>query len=203
MNKLGSFCLAVVCTAICSQTCRANAIISLGSQVSGIFDYDLVVTTQAIAIQNNQEITLTGLSGVTGAGVSSNLVSSCSGLTVSMFTSTSVTVNNGGGQCFFLGTYGTLEVDSSVTTAGAVNYSIQTPGGFNIGTVQGPVSTPEPGTGGLLLVSAVILCVLSRTKLEYRRRWRCSKSGGRKGTRKRSHLHAIPGEGLPECMLVS
>jgi len=160
VNRLFGLCVAAVFAAVCSQPCWGDAIITLESHTGGTYDYDLAVTTQAIAIQNGQDIVLSGLAGVTSAAVSSSLASACAGLTVSSVASESVTLANEGGQCFFLGSYGTLELVSSVTTDGVVDFSIQTPGGFITGTTDGPVSSvPEPATWELLLACVSALCI--------------------------------------------
>ena len=166
MKKLRGVCIAAVFSAVCSQPCWGGAIISLELQTGGTYDYELLVTTQAIAVQPDQDIVLSGLSGVTNAAVSLSLASgasagpTCTGLTLSTVTSTSVTLVNDGGQCFYLGTYGTLEVDSSMTTAGVVDFSIQTPGGFITGTTSGPVSSvPEPAAWAMSLAGVAALGV--------------------------------------------
>jgi len=167
MGKLGAFCIAVIA---CAMPCLGQGIVppyfALESNSGGVYDYSLVGPLSldppvggAAAIENGQIMTLTGLSGVTGAELSGALENTLcnggsSGLSLSGFTSNSVTlVYSASSQCFYGpgGTYGNLEIDSSVTTLGTVNYAIENPpGGFYTGTAQGPV-TPEPAAGVLLL----------------------------------------------------
>jgi hypothetical protein len=143
--------------------------IVLNSQSGGVYDYELVTGAGYNLPANPTGITLTGLSGVTGASVTGALAGpgdngGCQ-LQVSGFTSGSVTVAQNGQNCAFSGgeTLGFLVVDSSVITDGTVNYAVG--GGQGTGTVQGPVAavttTPEPsslillGTGLLGFVGAV------------------------------------------------
>jgi hypothetical protein len=167
---LGLIAFAAIFSALCSEPCWADSVISLDleSQSGDTYDYSLVESgSSPIEVNAGQQIILSGLSGVTGAEVSGTLASFCPGLTVSfpVITSTSVTVVNGGGGCFFGPnvTDGTLAVDSTVTTAGTVNFEIDTPGGAVDGTTQGPVSSsPEPSAVQLLGLGALTFAALRR-----------------------------------------
>jgi hypothetical protein len=140
------------------------ASITLASSGGGVYDYDLTVNSgEAVYFLQGQTITLSGLSGVTGASVSNVLgisftVSSVSSTSVE-FAQTLAPSSGFGGP----GTYGTLVVDSTAPT-GTVDYSIDystmtTPGGGLIpatisGTVDGPVAAavPEPATWAMALL---------------------------------------------------
>ena len=151
--------------------------LSLLSSGSGLYTYGLDVTSYSLSFGMGQTLTLSGLSGVTGASVSGILASS--GWTVESFTSSSVTfVQSEFGLAGFqsgsqgVATFGAFTVDSSVLTLGTVEYSGQgytsssptanlTPADLS-GTVQGPVSTPEPSSlflliGGLATLGLVAL----------------------------------------------
>ncbi len=144
----------------------------LESNSGGVYDYSLVGPLSldppeggATAIENGQTMTLSGLSGITGAELSGALENTLcsggsSGLSLSGFTSDSVTLDySASSQCFYGpgGTYGDLEIDSSVMTLGTVNYEIENPpGDFYTGTAEGPVS-PEPAAGVLLLTGIAAL----------------------------------------------
>ena len=137
----------------------------------GIYDYGVtLLLNENVAFAPNDTITLSGLSGVTGASVFSNL-GPC--FTVSSFTPTSV-VYAQTGQPLPCGigaelvgpppTTGTLRVESSVLTLGTVDFSMQTSsalggtGGTITGTTQGPVApsaAPEPSS--LVLLGSALL----------------------------------------------
>src|SRR5215469_13920811 len=116
--------------------------ITLESSSGGVYDYGITVDAQSqLLFSPNDTITLSGLSGVTGASTSGNLGAFFSG----SFTPTSATfvdccsvdLNNSGTGNNTPFTFGTLVVDSSVLTLGTVNYSAETSGGTLTGTVQG------------------------------------------------------------------
>jgi hypothetical protein len=115
---------------------------TLTSSSSGIYDYGLVVDASGVTFDQHQTITLSGLSGVTGASVSGDL--SFAGFSVSSFTSDSVVFAQGVfGSSGFAGpsTFGTFVIDSSVLTTGTVAYSMETDSGTLSGTVDGPVAS--------------------------------------------------------------
>lgn len=134
-------------------------VMELTSHGSGMFTY--AVSDPTAASFRLTSLSLTGLSGVTGATIVPSSVSAlgqCAGAgfcTVS-FTSSSVTITSSppvGFSGFF--TIGSFVVDSLVPL-GTVHYGIQTTdiGNFS-GTVGGPSTVPEP-TSLLLLGSGVL-----------------------------------------------
>ena len=143
----------------------------LESSNNGVYDYSLAGPLNSAAnILTGQTMVLDGLSGVTGASVTGALENTfCGdfGLSLSGFTATSVTLVDSGSSCFYGpgGTSANLEIDSSVTTLGTVNFTIQHPGGSFTGTVQGPVeSAPEPTSSFLVIIGLVALCMHRRLR---------------------------------------
>jgi hypothetical protein len=137
----------------------------LESQNGGVYDYEFEVeggsTGDEIGFDPGQELTLTGLSGVTDVSLQSQFA----GCFSSAFTGSSVTLTaEDPVACFFIAgssttDSGTLVVDSSVDTAGLVNFDAQgeddfTEQALGTGTVGGPVAavaaTPEPSSWLLL-----------------------------------------------------
>jgi hypothetical protein len=137
-----------------------------------VYNYGLTLAPgETVAIGSNDTITLSGLSGVTGASVSDFPLSVC--FTVKSFTpSSAVYAQTIGGTCFFaegaVGPQpGTLVVDSSVLTLGTVDFSMQTSNeGTVSGTTQGPVAAaiPEPASLVLLGTALLELAGLARRK---------------------------------------
>jgi hypothetical protein len=134
------------------------SMITLTSSGSGVFDYGLTLGAgETVSFIPGQTITLSGLSGVTGASVNSELSFS---FTETSFTPTSVvftssaefSFSNVGASSPF--TFGTLVVDSSVLTLGTVDFSMET---NNEGTVQGPVSAAVPEPASLTLFGTALL----------------------------------------------
>jgi len=165
LRKLLPLCAAAVFAAASAGTvlCQSPPSFVLESSSNGVYDYDLLAP-EPLAIETGQTMSLTGLSGITSVELTGALANTAcngtSGLTLEGFTSTSVTLEDTGGQCFYGpgGPYSNLEIDSSVTTLGTVNFAIENPpGNFFTGTAQGPVA-PEPGTGVLLIAAAALLC---------------------------------------------
>jgi hypothetical protein len=142
----------------------------LESQSGGTYDYDLVASQEVDFISGGAGTTvieLTGLSGVTGATVSGALATgSISCDLVASYTATTVTVSDeeaDPGSCLFYsaGSYGTLQVTSTATTDGTVDFAINDSFATDTdGTVSGPVgaavgATPEPSS--LLLLGSGLL----------------------------------------------
>jgi PEP-CTERM motif len=135
----------------------------LESENNGVFQYGI---DSAVNILAGQGVTLTGLSGVTGASVV-GAISQC--MLPSSFSSTSATFVVGYGfyNCAtngpFLPDQGFV-VDSSVQTTGLVDWALQLSSGQILtGTVEGPVGTvPEPSTLLLLAAALPIFAVLRR-----------------------------------------
>jgi hypothetical protein len=142
-----------------SEACLAAPIASLTltSSRGGVYDYGLTVdANEAVEFNQNQTITLSGLSGVTGASVSGELggeLGSPGTFAVQSVNATSAVfkaelfgVSFGGPA-----TIGTLVVDSAVLTTGTVDFSLETSDGPITGTTQGPVAAvSEPGSTLLL-----------------------------------------------------
>jgi hypothetical protein len=96
-----------------SQSCLANSI-TLTSSSNGVYDYGLTVTNLLDVFDKGQTISLSGLSGVTGASVAGVLAAD--GFKVSSFTSTSVVYAETLPVALLPGpfTWGSLVVDSLV-----------------------------------------------------------------------------------------
>lgn len=166
MRKSVSMILGLALLLTASQLCSA-ATIALTSSSNGVYDYGLNTTSSGIIFSKGQTITLSGLSGVTGALVSGTL--SLADFTVQSFSSTSVVFAETAREADFGGpaTFGTLVVDSSVQTTGIVDYSVVTANeGTLAGTTQGPVPAPEPGS--MLLLGVVLLAFTALAALRKR-----------------------------------
>jgi len=138
--------------------------LTLISSGGGVYEYAVAIPAGGtVTFDGGQTITLTGLSGVTGASIESPLSLA---LVVQSFTSTSVTfvepldanssIQNLTGATVY---DGTLIVDST-SPSGTVDYTMQTSSGSISGTVGGPVATPEPGSFSMLLTSVLGLGAL-------------------------------------------
>jgi hypothetical protein len=142
-----------------ANTCSA-AVITLTSSGGGVYDYGIALSGgEIVTFDTGQAITLSGLSGVTGASVTDTLAL-FGEFKVSSFTPTSVVLTHTLSSPATIGpfsgpvTFGTLVVDSSVLTTGAVDYSIETSSGTFTGTVDGPATTavPEASIWAMMLV---------------------------------------------------
>jgi hypothetical protein len=146
------------------KTVRADGIVLISSG-GGVYDYGVEVTGTFLAFFQNQTVTISGLSGVTGASVDTFLAES--GFTVESFTSSSVTFIQSvfGAANLFTGTSGDFIVDSTVLTLGTVNWSAQTVGVTLNGTVEGPVasvSASEPSSVALLLLGIGLMFAMRK-----------------------------------------
>jgi hypothetical protein len=145
---------------------RAAPTITLASSGGGVYEYDIDAPAGAF-FSLDQTITLSGLSGVTGASVSDSLTD----FSVSSINSTSVTFEQTGaanGVAFGSGNWGTLVVDSPVLTTGTVDYSMMVVGAPNgiSGMVEGPVgaAVPEPATWAMALLGFAGLSFAARRR---------------------------------------
>ncbi len=118
----------------------------LASHQGGVYNYNYVTSGSDFPNAIGTMFVLSGLSGVSSASLSGPLFGSgCGVFLFASATSTSVTVSNRfDDACVFSpGTYGTLQVNSTVTTPGTVNWTIENnfgADGNTTGTTQGPVS---------------------------------------------------------------
>jgi hypothetical protein len=142
-----------------SEACLAAPVASLTltSSGGGVYDYGLTVgANEALTFNPNQTITLSGLSGVTGASASGDLgpgafaVPSVNATTVVLLRPGPFGITFDNTPFPSPNTFGTLTVDSSVLTTGTVDFSIETSDGTVMGTTQGPVAVSEPGSTLLL-----------------------------------------------------
>jgi hypothetical protein len=140
------------------------ASITLESINSGVFQYQLTLAPdETVIFDQNQQITLTGLSGVTAISPTNVGFTSC-GFTDSTACFAEVFMNeilensssDPSSSDFFT-------ITSTSPLVGPVDYNAQAEDPFS-GQVDGPIAAPEPGSGlltavgllGLLLLAALL-----------------------------------------------
>jgi hypothetical protein len=167
--------MSVASLLLCAVTAQA-ASITLVSQAGGTYSYGLTIDPgETFTMETAATMGLTGLSEVTGAIATDAL----SLFFTAGFNATQVALIN---KSLFTisqpGTLGTLEVTSTATTTGNVNFHITASGTVFTGTVLGPVAAPttvvpEPST--VLLFAAGLGVILAwRARIAQRgfERWR-------------------------------
>jgi hypothetical protein len=137
------------------------------SQSGGRYDYAIqLAPNHGLVFTVNDQIILTGLSGVTGASVLAGL-DFC--FSTAITTAVSATIVSSSPCPVFdpvpTGvTIGAVRVVSTVFTTASINYQIQTGNeGTLSGTVAGPVAVVEPGAGVLAAVGLLTVLALRRT----------------------------------------
>jgi hypothetical protein len=139
-------CAALVAgLGVVTTTGAALAItLELTSSSGGVYDY-ASNSPSGFIIGGGQSISLTGLSGVTGASVYFGISPE---FAVSITPNSVVLTERNPGQILNIrgGLFPIVEVTSSVLTSGAVDYALETfvPGDTFTGTVEGPVASPVP-----------------------------------------------------------
>ena len=157
--------MAAVLGALCAGSACADMLV-LSAEADGQYDYGIQRDpNHGLVVLLGDEITLSGLSGVTAASVLPDLAFAFSLGTIS---ATSVTIVDT--TAFVLDplpvghTISALQVISSASSTGLVDYQIQTRiEGVLSGTVCGPVAAaPEPRAWPILIALAAVL-VLGRS----------------------------------------
>jgi hypothetical protein len=137
------------------------ASITLESINSGVFQYQLTLAPdETVVFDQNQQITLTGLSGVTAISPANVGFTSC-GFTDSTACFAEVFMNeilqnsNPDPSSFDFFT-----ITSTSALVGPVDYTAQAETPFS-GQVDGPIAAPEPGSGFLTAVGLIGLLLLA------------------------------------------
>jgi hypothetical protein len=127
----------------------------LDSASGGVYKYDILLGANESFFYGTLDIT--GLSGVTGASVADDIGAFSSASASFTPTSATFVINQSIFNQGSAAPFGTMIVDSSVLTEGAVDYTIHS-NGFDVpGTVLGPFAgnpngnVPEPSTWALMV----------------------------------------------------
>jgi len=159
MRKQMEMMLALVLLFVGSQLGRASTI-TLISSSAGVYDYGMTINVgETVSLDFGDTITLSDLSGVTGASVI--LSPGSLPFTVGALTSNSVVFDAVAGATFDNAsiapiTVGTLVVDSSVLTTGTVDFAMETANeGTVAGSTTGPTAVPEPSV--LILLGTAMM----------------------------------------------
>lgn len=158
MRKNVLIILGLVIFIASAQVSRADSI-ALESRVGGVYTYGFRLTSSSsVFFGKGQTITLSGLSGVTGASTGSMFA--LGNFAVQSFNSTSVVfVQAGpyGGTTYYPPSdLESLVVDSSVLTLGPVSYTFMDSSATGSGSVEGPAA-PAPEPSSFTLLGLVIL----------------------------------------------
>jgi hypothetical protein len=125
------------------------ASITLSSMNSGVFQYQLTLAAgETVVFDQNDQITLTGLTGVTATAASNVGFSACgftatSACFAEIFASEILDNSNPDPS-----SYNFFTITSTSTSVGPVDYSAQANTPFS-GEVDGPAPAPETGSGWL------------------------------------------------------
>jgi hypothetical protein len=154
--------LATVAVVLAASQWGFASSITLTSSGGGIYDYGVrLAPGESVVWALNDTITLSGLSGVTGAAATPPNLAGIFSVSVNPSSAVYTQTMSPGGFGFSNVTASpitveTLVVDSSVLTLGTIDFSMDTTGGTVSGTTQGPVAAvPEPAS--LVLLGTTLL----------------------------------------------
>jgi hypothetical protein len=133
------------------------ASITLASINDGVYQYQITLQPgDSVTFDEGSQITLTGLSGITGTSTSTGFTSCGSTDTTACFSEVFIIeqFNNTGGSPI---SDNLFTITSTSETEGLVNYTANAETPFS-GQAEGPLTAPEPGAG--LLTAAGMLGLL-------------------------------------------